>query len=65
MNRNSEQPKSGDDAILAELRAARRALLEAVDFDLERLAHKLRAEQAESGHPVVSLPCRRPVGYSQ
>lgn len=65
MNRNTEQPESGDDEILAGLRAARRAMLESVDFDLERLARKLRAEKAQSGHTVVSLPRRRPLRHSQ
>ena len=52
------------DQIVAEVRSARAALLAAADFDLEKLAERLREEQAASGHPVVRLPPRPPVDGS-
>ena len=48
------------DPIVAEVRGARATLLAAAGFDLERLAQRLREEQAVSGHPVVTLPPRQP-----
>jgi hypothetical protein len=48
------------DAIVAEVRAVRVALLAAAGYDLDRLAARLRDEQASSGHCVVSLPPRAP-----
>jgi len=45
-----------DDPIIAEVRAARAALFAAAGDDLAEYARRLRAEQARSGHPVVSLP---------
>ena len=48
------------DPIVEDVRSARAALLEAAGFDLERLAERLRREQALSGHPVVTLPPRKP-----
>jgi hypothetical protein len=48
------------DAIVAEVRAARVALLAAAGYDLDRLAERLRQEQASSGHRVVTLPPRAP-----
>ena len=47
---------AAEDPIIAEVRAARAALLAAAGDDLEEFARRLRAEQARSGHPVVSLP---------
>ena len=49
-----------EDPIVAEVRAARGALLAAAGYDLEKLVERLRQEQARSGHPVVSLPPRPP-----
>jgi hypothetical protein len=37
-------------------------LLAAAGFDLEKLAERLREEQAVSQHPIVTLPPRQP-GY--
>lgn len=48
------------DPIVEEVRGARATLLAAAGFDLERLARRLREEQAVSGHPVVTLPPRQP-----
>ncbi len=48
------------DQIVAQVRGAQAALLAAADFDLEKLAERLREEQAVSGHRVVSLPPRHP-----
>jgi hypothetical protein len=49
-----------EDPIVAEVRAARAALWAAADYDLEKLAQRLRQEQALSGHPVVTFPPRAP-----
>lgn len=64
MKEQTESPAPWEDAIVAELRAARMALLESVGFDLEKLAIRLRAEQAVSGHEVVTLPGRKPAGHA-
>ena len=48
------------DAIVAEVRAARVALLAAAGYDLDRLAERLRDEQVSSGHRVVTLLPRAP-----
>ena len=48
------------DPIVAEVRAARVALLAGADWDLEKLAERLRQEQVRSGHPVVTLAPRVP-----
>ena len=48
------------DAIVAEVRAARVALLAAAGYDLDRLAERLRDEQVSSCHRVVTLPPRAP-----
>lgn len=48
------------DPIVAEVRRARATLLAAAGYDLEKLAQRLREEQALSGHPVVTLPPRQP-----
>ena len=56
--RDAEMP--WQDPIVAEVRAARATLLASVDYDLEKLAERLRQEQAVSGHLVVTLPPRPP-----
>jgi len=48
------------DSIVEEVRGARATLLAAAGFDLEKLAERLREEQAVSQHPVVTLPPRQP-----
>ena len=48
------------DPIVEEVRGARANLLAAAGFDLEKLAERLREEQAVSKHPVVTLPPRQP-----
>jgi len=48
------------DPIVREVRAARVALLAAADYDLERLAERLRQEQASSGRRVVTFSPRAP-----
>jgi hypothetical protein len=48
------------DVIVAEVRAARFALLAAADYDLDKLAERLRQEQAASGRRVVAFPPRAP-----
>jgi hypothetical protein len=48
------------DAIVEEVRAARIALLAEAGYDLDRLAERLRMEQAASGRRVVTFPPRAP-----
>ena len=59
---NDEQDRAGCwvDQIVAEVRAARAELLGSAGHDLEKLVERLRQEQAQSGHRVVSLPPRAP-----
>ena len=60
MNDQNDREVPWEDAIVAEVRAARVALLAAAGYDLERLAERLRLEQSSSGHRVVSFPPRVP-----
>jgi len=48
------------DVLVAEVRAARVALLAAAAYDLDALAERLRQEQALSGRRVVTFPPRAP-----
>ena len=58
MNDEGEPEGPWEDPIVAEVRAARAALLAAAGYDLEKLVERLRQEEARSGRPVVSLPPR-------
>lgn len=58
MTQQSEAPWS--DPIVEEVRAVRARLLANAGGDIEKLARRLREEQASSGHPVVTLPPRKP-----
>jgi hypothetical protein len=60
VNDRNDQEAPWRDAIVAEVRAARVALLAAAGYDLERLAERLRQEQASSRRRVVTLPPRTP-----
>lgn len=60
MNDENDRDAPWQDAIVAEVRAARVALLAAAGYDLERLAERLRLEQSSSGHRVVNFPPRAP-----
>ena len=60
MNDANDREGPWEDAIVAEVRAARVTLLAAAGYDLERLAERLRQEQASSGHRVVTFPPRGP-----
>jgi hypothetical protein len=42
------------DPIVAEVRAAREALFAAAGYDIREFCRRVRAEQAASGHPVVT-----------
>jgi hypothetical protein len=53
-----EQPWA--DEIVAEVRSAREQLFAACDYDLEKLAERLRKDQKESGRAVVTFPRRTP-----
>ncbi len=48
------------DEIVEEVRSAREQLLAACDFDIEKLAERLRREQEASGRFVVTFPKRIP-----
>jgi len=47
------------DPIVNEVRAIREALAKQYDYDIEKLARALQAEEAKSGRKVVRLPPRR------
>jgi len=48
------------DEIVAEVRSAREQLFAACDYDLEKLAERLRQNQKVSGRAVVTFPRRMP-----
>ena len=48
------------DEIVAEVRSAREQLFAACDYDLEKLADRLRRAQKASGRVVVTFPRRMP-----
>lgn len=54
--RPAEPAAAEEDPIIAGVRAARAALFAAAGNDMTEYVRRLRAEQARSGHPVVSLP---------
>ena len=54
----NEQPWT--DEIVAEVRSAREQLFAACDYDLEKLAERLRQNQKVSGRAVVTFPRRMP-----
>ena len=54
----NEQPWT--DEIVAEVRSAREQLFAACDYDLEKLADRLRRAQKASGQAVVTFPRRMP-----
>lgn len=60
MNDERDPENSWQDPIVAEVRTARAALLASVGYDLEKLAERLRQEQAVSGRRVVTFPPRAP-----
>ena len=53
-----EQPWT--DEIVAEVRSAREQLFAACDYDLEKLAERLRQNQKVSGRAVVTFSRRMP-----
>jgi len=53
-----EQPWT--DEIVAEVRSAREQLFAASDYNLEKLADRLRQAQKASGRAVVTFPRRMP-----
>jgi hypothetical protein len=60
MNDEGHREAPWEDQIVAEVRAARAALLGSAGNDLAVLVERLRQEQARSGGRVVSLPPRAP-----
>src|SRR5262245_6355708 len=52
-------------AIIEELHEVREAIAEASDNDLKKIAEAARARQTHSGHEVVRLPPRPPVGSAK
>jgi hypothetical protein len=55
---HDEQPWT--DEIVAEVRSAREQLFAACDYDLEKLADRLRRAQKASSRAVVTFPRRMP-----
>ena len=53
-----EQPWT--DEIVAEVRSSRKQLFAACDYDLEKLADRLRQAQKASGRAAVTFPRRMP-----
>ena len=60
MDQKTDPETPWQDVIVTEVRAARVALLAAAGYDLDRLAERLRKEQASSGRRVLTLPPRAP-----
>jgi hypothetical protein len=56
---NNQQP--WHDPIVSEVRKVREAIFAAADYDLEKLSHRLRQEQSDSGKPAVTRTPRRPI----
>jgi len=54
-----------DDPIVAEVRAVRDRLAAKFNYDIRAIAEDARKREGQSGHPVVSLPPRRPVAIRQ
>lgn len=54
------EDQSWKDEIVEEVRSARAQLFAACDFDLEKLAERLRKDQQGSGRSVVTFPKRIP-----
>ena len=63
MNDEAKDTAVWHDPVVAEVRAAREALFAAAGYDIREFCRRLRAEQAQSGHPVVTL--RRPKASAQ
>lgn len=59
MTEAKERSQPWDDAIVSEVRQAREGLFAECDFDLEKLAERLRQEQSRSGKRVVTRSPRR------
>jgi hypothetical protein len=49
------------DPIVDEVRAAREAIVEACDYDLDKLAVVLREHELKSGRRLVRLPPKPPI----
>lgn len=50
----------GDDAIVAEVRAAREAIFARAGYDLQELGRQLQARQIAAGREGVTLPPKPP-----
>lgn len=55
MSDTSKEAPVWQDPVVAEVRAAREALFAAAGYDIREFCRQVRAEQAKSGHPVVTL----------
>jgi hypothetical protein len=62
---NPDTAPTGDDPVVAEVRAAREALFAEAGFDLEALGQLLRERQAAAGRVGVVLSPRAPEPPSQ
>jgi hypothetical protein len=60
MSRAQSDEQPWTDKIVAEVRSAREQLFAACDYDLKRLAERLRAAQDASGRATVTYSSRKP-----
>jgi hypothetical protein len=58
--REAEGQRGAEDPVVAEVRAAREALLAEANFDLDELGRMLRERQVAGGRAGVVLPPRDP-----
>lgn len=52
------------DPIVDEVRAAREAIVQACDYDLDKLALVLQEHERQSGRKLVRLPSKQPMPLS-
>jgi hypothetical protein len=57
--------KADDDPIVAEVRRAREELAARFNYDLHAICEDARQREATSGRHYVSLPPRRPKGWTE
>ena len=60
MTQPEQDVKPWKDEIVAEVRSAREQLFACCDYDLEKLADRLRHDESARGRPTVTYPKRAP-----
>ena len=60
MPHSQREEKPWTDEVVAEVRAAREQLFAQCDYDLNKLAERLRVKQEASGRAVVTYQRRKP-----